>query len=199
MGSAARRAALLVVAGAGMLLLASPVGAGRGVAVDLGRIDIDQPLAPGGAYRLPELGVRNPGDERTSYRLKVWPIRGAALAPPAGWFRITPERLTLGPNQIQKVQTRIVLPPGATAGDYAALLGPEIVNEESGASVGAAAATRLTFTVKQASTLEGWWNRFERWFGDHRPWTILVPALLLAAFAADRLRRRYRLAFERRS
>jgi hypothetical protein len=195
----ARRAAALIVACAGALLLAFSAGADRGVAVDLGRIDIDQPLAPGGAYRLPELGVRNPGDERTSYRVKVWPVRGAGLAPPEDWFRIAPDRVTLRPNEIRKIQTRIVLPPDAAAGDYAALLGPEIVSDKSGASVGAAAVTRLTFTVESASTLEGWWNRFKRWFDDHLPWTAIVPALLLAALAADRLRRRFRFAIEKRS
>ena len=195
-----RRAAPLVVAWAGALLLAAAAGAGRGVAVDLGRIDIDQPLAPGGAYRLPELGVRNPGDERTSYRLKIWPVRGAGLAPPEGWFRITPDaRDAASEGDPEGADADSSCRPTPTAGDYAALLGAEIVSDASGASVGAAAATRLTFTVEPATTLAGWWNRFKRWFDDHLPWTVIVPALLLAALAADRLRRRFRFAIERRS
>jgi hypothetical protein len=193
------RPGVLALAFVAALLTAAQAAADRGVAIDIGRIAIDQPLAPGGSYRLPPLGVRNPGDERTTYRLRVWPIRGAARAPDESWVRLTPERLTLRPNQIRKVEARLVLPPDAPAGDYAALIGPEIVGEASGASVGAAAAARLTFAVEPASTLTGWWNRLKRFFLDHLPWTAVVPGLVLAVLLADRLRRRYSLAVVRRS
>src|SRR5687767_1480811 len=94
------RAALLLLA-----LFVVPAGgeaarADRGVSIDLGRIEIEQPLAPGGSYRLPTIGVRNPGDETTRYRLSVAPVDVEdAKAPPAAWFRFSPSELELEPGR----------------------------------------------------------------------------------------------------
>jgi hypothetical protein len=154
---------------------------------------------PGGSYRLPALGVRNPGDEQTSYLLKVWPVRGGARAPDPQWLRFSPDRLTLRPNRITQIKVRIVLPSDASPGDYAALIGPEIVGTGGGASVGGAAAARLTFTVESSSVLESWWRRLKRFLGDHMPWTLVIPGAVLAALLVENARRRYRFTIVRRS
>jgi hypothetical protein len=194
----ARAGGLLAAAAVAALLAAPQAAADRGVALDIGQIDIEQALVPGGSYRLPAFGVRNPGDERTSYLLKVWPIRGGGRAPDPRWVRFSPVRLTLRPNRIMRIQVRIVLPADAAPGDYAALIGPEIVGTGGGASVGGAAAARLTFTVESSSTLESWWRRLKNFLGDHMPWTLVVPAAVLAGLLAEALRRRYRFAIVRR-
>lgn len=54
------RAVLAVALGIGA---AAPVSAHTGVAINLGLVAVQERLYPGQSYRLPELVVRNPGDE----------------------------------------------------------------------------------------------------------------------------------------
>src|SRR5215211_6330170 len=42
-----------------------------GVAMDVGKVAIDQKLEKGGSYQLPSIGVRNPGSETATYRMGV--------------------------------------------------------------------------------------------------------------------------------
>lgn len=186
-------AACLLAAGA------TPATADRGVALDIGRIDVRQDLTPGGSYRLPVLGVRNPGDERTSYRMVVSPVADERReSPREEWFEFSPAELTLDPGETQAVNARITLPSGADPGDYIALVGPQIVAEAAGAQVGAAAAARLTFTVEPASLLEAWWLKVKRFFSDNTPWTWLVPSLLAFAALVALVGRRFSFRVERR-
>lgn len=184
------------------LLLALPAAAtaSKGVAVDLGRIEIDQQLTPGGSYRLPVMGVRNPGTERTSYELHASGLQlGGRDAPPENWFRFSPARLTLAPGESRPVKIRIELPTGADPGDYAALVGPQIVANGSGAQVGAAAASRVTFSVEPASSLQAWWLELKTLVGDNAPWSWLVPVLALSTLLAWRVRSRFAFRIERRA
>lgn len=193
----ARRPALVCLA---FLVAASPAAAARGVALDIGRIDVAQTLTPGGAYALPPIGVRNPGDELTSYRVVVTSVQGQAGKPvPAAWFRFAPRRVTLTPGATRKVQTRLRLPSGADPGDYEALVAAQIVSEGKGAQVGAAAAAKVTFTVESETLLGAWWYDIRSAFSDYTPWTWLLPALLALALAAWQLRSRFSFRVERRA
>lgn len=179
---------------------APPARATSGVAIDLGRIEIAQALTPGGSYRLPTIGVRNPGTEVTHYRLRAGPVEsGDAKAPPQGWFTFEPAQLTLEPGETRAVRARITLPPGSDPGDYIALVGAEIVADGGGARVGAAAATRLTFTVEPANALQAWWLRITRLFGDHAPWSYVAPLLAALAVLLRQLRGRFTFRVERRA
>jgi hypothetical protein len=162
-------------------LLASAAGAvaDRGVALDLGGIDVVQSLTPGGGYALPPLGVRNPGDEVASYRLVVSHAeRQQGKLIPEQWLRFEPAELTLPPGKTAKVQMRLSLPAGADPGDYEGLLAARIVEKGSGARVGAGAATKVSFSVEPATLLGGWWYRLRTAVSDNQPWAWLVPALL---------------------
>ena len=79
------------------LLGAAPVGnAASGVRLDLGAIQVDEALLPGGSYQLPVIGVGNPGDEAAAYRMDVVALDGMAGQPiPAAWIRFEPQRFTL--------------------------------------------------------------------------------------------------------
>jgi hypothetical protein len=189
----------LAAVGGSLLLAASPAVASRGVAIDLGRIDIQQKLTPGGAYRLPTMGVRNPGTETTDYELKASPLEmKGRRAPPESWFHFSPSRLTLKPKESTAVRVRIQLPTGADPGKYIALVGPQIVTKGRGAQVGAAAASRVTFTVEPASLLQAYWLKLKTLFSDHAPWSYLIPALLLATLLGWRIRRRFSFRIEKR-
>lgn len=181
-------------------LHASAALATKGVSVDLGRIAIEQRLTPGGSYRLPMLGVRNPGTELTSYRMGASAVASdGAEAPPEDWFEFSPRQLTLRPRETKPVRIRINLPTDAEPGDYIALVGAQIVSQGGGAQVGAAAAARTTFTVEPASLLQAWWLKLKTFFGDHGPWSWLVPVLVAVAILVRIFGRRFSFRVERRS
>jgi hypothetical protein len=183
-----------------LAVAAAPAAADRGVSLDLGRIEIEQRLTPGGSYRLPVFGVRNPGTEITSYRMGASAVESEdAEAPPESWFEFEPRQLTLKPGETRPVQARLVLPTDADPGDYVALVGAQIVTEGSGAQVGAAAAARTTFTVEPATTLQAWWLKLKTFLGDAAPWSWLVPALALLALLTFFVRKRFSLTVARRA
>lgn len=195
--------ALLVrlVAAAGIALVgAAPAAmATTGVSIDVGSIAVSEPLAPGGAYRLPTFGVRNPGSEATTYRLVVTYVDGQpAASPPESWFVFEPGELTLGPDESRPVVTRVAVPPDAEPGEYAALIGPQILGSGTGAQVGAAAAVRLTFIVGESSGPEAWLRMLGRFLADN-PWVIAVTGLLVLLLVSRYLRRRFTFRVARRA
>jgi hypothetical protein len=182
-----------------MLWGVAPAAADTGVSIDVARIAVSQKLSPGGEYRLPAFAIRNPGNERTTYGLGVSYVEGqAGKQPPAGWFHFTPSSVTLDGGETRPVATRLDLPAGADPGDYAALVGAEIVREQEGARVGARAAARLTFVVEPSGGLEAWLRRARRFLSEHAPWSWLVPALIASWLAAWQLRRRFTVRVARR-
>ena len=65
--------------------------ADKGVALDIGKIEIAQTLTPGGVYNLPPVGVRNPGTEETRYIMGVTFIDGdAGRVIPEEWVTFEP-------------------------------------------------------------------------------------------------------------
>jgi hypothetical protein len=188
-------AAVAVVLSAG-----GEASAARGVALDLGRLEIEQTLTPGGGYQLPPVGVRNPGDEVTTYAMVVTSVQGQNGTPvPEEWFAFEPAKLTIAPGKTEKVKTRLSLPTGADPGDYEGLLAAQIVTEGEGAQVGAAAAAKVTFEVESATLLGAWWHKLSTWYGDNAPWTWLVPAVLVLFLLTWQGRSRFAFRVERRA
>ena len=74
-------ARLVIIVALAFCLSAGSASADRGVALDLGRLDVEQTLTPGGGYSLPPIGVRNPGDEVTSYKIVVSHVQGQTASP----------------------------------------------------------------------------------------------------------------------
>jgi hypothetical protein len=186
-----RLVVLQVLALAGAALFgAAPALASRAVSIDVGRIDVSDQLPPGGEYKLPAFGVRNPGTEATTYKLVVSYVDGQDAAKPAqAWFSFDPGELTLGPGESRPVQARITLPTDAEPGQYSALVGPEIVAEGSGAQVGAGAAARLTFTVAPSGPIDAFLRWLLRTVGQN-PWLLAIPVLLAILLASWFIRRR---------
>jgi hypothetical protein len=183
-----------------MLVLARPAAASRGVALDLGKLEIAQVLTPGGGYRLPPVGVRNPGDEVTTYRMVVSSVQDQAGIPvPEDWLDFEPREVTLEPGETEKVQARLSLPTGADPGDYEGLLAAQIVTEGEGAQVGAAAAAKVTFEVESATLLGAYWHKLSTWFKDNAPWTFVVPAAFAMLLVAWQFRRNFAFRLEKRA
>jgi len=180
------------------IVAAAPALASQAVSIDVGKIDVTDALAPGGEYKLPAFGVRNPGTEATTYRITVSYVDGQAAARPAqAWFSFSPGELTLGPGESRAVTASITLPTDVEPGAYSALLGPEIVSTGTGAQVGAGAAARLTFRVAESSGLDA----FLRWLGrtiGQNPWLLVVLALAVLAAVLWVIRRRFSFSVSRR-
>lgn len=167
-----------------------------GVAIDIGRIAIDQTLSKGGSYQLPSIGVRNPGSETATYRMGVSYIQDQAeREPPSDWFTFTPATFTLEPGAAMPVRIALEIPTDAEPDDYAALIQAQIAPSGEGAQVGAAAASQLTFTVEPSTILEAWLVRGRRQMEDWSPWSYLVPIAAASTVAAGWLRHRYHFGF----
>jgi hypothetical protein len=191
------RLALLAVGAS--LLSWVPAAASTGVSIDVGSIAISEDLAPGGEYKLPTFGVRNPGTEATSYVLVVSYVDDqAALRPPEAWFSFTPATLTLPAGEFHAINTSLEIPTDAEPGDYAALIGPQVVGVGGGAQVGAGTAARLSFTVQPANALDAWLRWLGRFLAEH-PWVWIAALVLLVILVVVIVRRRFHFSVSRRS
>ena len=192
-------ASILLALGAALLVGAAPVAAGKAVSIDVGSIAVREQLVPGGEYKLPTFGVRNPGTESTSYLLTVSYVDGQeALRPPAQWFSFSPATLTLAVGESRPIETTLEIPTDAEPGDYSALIGPQIAADGSGAQVGAGAAARLTFTIQPSSALDAWLRALLRFLAEN-PWVWIGALLVLALVAIRFLRRRFQFSVRRRA
>jgi hypothetical protein len=190
---------LIAFAGAVLFSAAPAAAASTGVSIDVGSIAVSQVLVPGEEYTLPTFGVRNPGTEATTYRVVVTYVDGqAGVAPAEAWFTFDPGDLTIGPGESRPVRTRLVIPPDAEPGEYAALIGPQIVSQGGGAQVGAAAAAKLTFRVGESGGLDAWLRAIGRFLAQN-PWVLALGGLLLLYVAVRSLRKRFTLSVARRA
>jgi hypothetical protein len=184
---------------AGGLAFAMPgIAVADGVKLDLGRINIDEDLERGGSYRLPDLGVSNPGSNRSSYEMFVGPIAGSSVeSVPESWLRFEPASFSLGSGETQTVSVTLTIPTVGNSGEYRALLGARtfaVASGEFGAGVGAGAAADLTFEVAASSALAAWTTRTGRFIGDYWPYLVGLAGIALLLL----LGRRYRFRVERR-
>jgi hypothetical protein len=127
-------------------------------------------------------------------------VQGQSGTPvPEDWLDFEPREVTLEPGQTKKVQARLGLPTGADPGTYEGLLAAQIVTEDGGAQVGAAAAAKVRFEVEAATLLGAWWHKLSTWFSDNAPWTSIVPAALASLLLLWQLRRRFAFRVEKRA
>ena len=156
-----------------------------GVGVGLGKVDIGEPLAPGGIYHLPDLPVINTGEVPGTYQVRA--------DPNPSWLRFSPQTFPLEPDQSQLVQVSLTLPLTVPDGDYLVYLeASPIQNPKKGVAIGPAAATKLYFTVKSGTILGAVRNRIIT-FILTRPEIYLLLAALLLFNAGLILRRHFRL------
>ena len=156
-------------------LLATGTALGQaGVGVNVGEIQIDETVAPGGGYTLPSIGVINTGHDPADYSLRItYRNRQEELEPSEDWFSFSPSRFHLEANESQNVQIKLELPVTAEPGDYFAFIEayPVRAGAGGGVAIGIAAATKLRFTVKPSNVFSAsfLWS-FHR-FKDASPWS----------------------------
>ena len=168
-----------------IIYLALPliVSAGVGVGVNLGKIEIDEPLKPGGIYNFPAIGVINTGDKTGDYELAVtYHQDQPELRPPQEWFSFSPSSFNLDPGQSQSVTIQLVLPVKMKPGDYFAYLEAHpVIKAGPGTTIGVAAATKTYFTVAPANVFQAVTYRVASLFTSYAPWSFVVLFVVIGA------------------
>jgi P pilus assembly chaperone PapD len=189
---------------AALLLVPGMAFARVGVGVNVGKIDVTQPLSSGAVYELPPIGVINTGDETATYAIEVLPLQGQKeLMPEGAWFTFDPPAFEIGPRKVQTVQPRLTLPLQSVPGDYSALFsaGPVKTAAAPGANIAVAAASRLTFTVEQTNFFLALYYRVRDVMQMYSPWSWVALATIVLLAIGIPIARRYRISLgvERRS
>lgn len=161
-------------------LLTLPVFAGVGVGVNLGKIEIDQPLKPGGIYHFPSIGVINTGDEPGEYELAItYHQDQPQLRPASEWFSFDPSSFHLEPGASQNAAVKLTLPLKVKPGDYFAYLEAHpVVKAGPGTTIGVAAATKVYFSIIPANIWQAIYYKTIFLFTMYAPWTYVVLAMV---------------------
>lgn len=164
-------------------LITMPAIARVGVGVNLGKIEIDEPLKPGGIYNFPSLGVINTGDEPGDYELEVtYHQDQPQLRPAQEWFSFSPSSFHLEPGGSQGVAIKLSLPMKMKPGDYFAYLEAHpVIKAGPGTTIGIAAAAKTYFSVVPANIWQAIYYKTSSFFTIYAPWTYVVLAVLIAA------------------
>ena len=166
-------------------LFASPLFAlaSVGVGVNLGKINIEEPLKPGGLYTFPVIGVINTGDTAGDYAFEVtYHQDQPELRPDAEWFSVSPSTFSLGAGESQNVEIQLSLPVKMKPGDYFAYLEAHpVVVSGPGTTIGIAAATKTYFTVVPANLWQALIHRVSSFFSLYAPWPQVVLAIIIGA------------------
>lgn len=180
-----------------ILLVGFPLftSASVGVGVNLGKINIDEPLKPGGLYTFPIIGVINTGDEAGDYAFEVtYHQDQPELRPEGEWFSFNPATFHLEAGQSQNVEIKLTLPVKMKPGDYFAYLEAHpVVISGPGTTIGVAAATKTYFTVVPANLWQAMVHRVSTFFTQNAPWPHVVLSVLIAAVLIALFRRNFSL------
>jgi len=163
--------------------IASVSLAGIGVGVNLGRIEIDEPIKPGGIYNFPSIGVINTGSEPADYELAItYHQDQPEIRPLQEWFSFNPSSFRLEPGESQNVAVKLTLPTKTKPGDYFAYLEAHpVIKAGSGTTIGVAAATKTYFSVAPANILQAIIYRISSLFAAYAPWTYVVLIVITGA------------------
>lgn len=171
-----------------------PAHADVGVGVSLGTIKVDDALTPGGHYRLPTLSVLNTGSDPAQFEVVVsFAADQREKRPAQEWFAFAPQRFPLAPADSQAVAISLDLPASAEPGDYFAFLEAHPIAERQGVSIGVAAATKLSFSIKPANVLQAWLFRFSQLIDESQPWSSVIAVAVLAFLAVRTVGRYLRI------
>ena len=166
-----------------------------GVGVGTGKIEVDEPLKPGGIYDLPFLSVFNTGDESADYEIEVtYHSKQPQLRPFQEWFSFSPSLFHLEPNKAQSVAIKLALPVKTEPGDYFAYLEAHpVVKAGPGTTIGVAAATKIYFSVVPANIWQAIGYRISSFWTMYSPWTWVVLAIVLGAIIIALFRKHFAL------
>lgn len=163
-----------------------------GVGIGNGKIELNEPIKAGGIYDLPPIGVFNTGTESANYEVGVaYHADYPQMKPPKEWFSFNPPEIFLEPGKSQSVSVKLTIPVKATPGEYFAFLEAyPIIKKETGITgVGVAAACKLYFSVAPSNLWQAILFRLASLFSRYRPWSYVVPAVIIFALIIKFFRR----------
>lgn len=183
-------------------LMPVTISAQAGVGVNLGSIQVDEDLAPGGRYYLPFVGVINTGQEASDYSVRIsYRTDQEQLRPPTDWFSFSPAVFYLEAGELGTVSIQIDIPITARPGDYFAHIEAfPVMPDEPGVVLGVAAATKLSFSVRSSNWVQASWQWLYHRIDDAAPYSYFMPGLALVLAVGYWVKRRVhiRIRFERR-
>ena len=178
------------------LTFAAPLQAQIGVGVNLGKIEVDKPLTPGGIYHLPTLGVINTGHQAGDYEVEVtYMHEQKELKPAVEWFHFDPQSFPLQAGASQAVAITLSIPLNARPGNYFALIEAHPIVKGSGVAIGVAAATKLYFSVKPANILVAVQARVVTFSENTSPYSYIGMGVVGFIIVAYLFRRYFRIRF----
>jgi len=169
-----------------------------GVGVNLGKIEIDEPIKPGGIYNFPNIGVINTGDEAGDYEVAVtYHQDQPELRPSQEWFSFSPSQFHLKPGESKSVSVKLSLPVRVKPGDYFCYLEAHpIIKAGPGTTIGVAAATKTYFTIIPANIWQAIYYKISSFFEMYAPWTYVVLAVTIGTVILTVLRKFFAFQFK---
>lgn len=163
-----------------------------GVGVAPGKIMIEEELKPGGTYYLSSMSVINTGEIGSYYAINLGSQAGQEqLRPEKEWLVFSPDKFYLDTNKSQLVRITLNLPLKTQPGEYLVFLQASPVKEnQSGASVGIAAATKLYFTVLPGNIFQAIYYKY---YIPYHPWNTIVIGIIILAIIFTFLGRKFKI------
>lgn len=173
-----------------------------GVGVGTGKIEVKEEIKPGGIYELPAITVLNTGTEPATYNFHVaYNETQPEKKPKESWFKFSSTEFSLQPGESKLINTTLEMPVTTEPGNYFAYLEarPKETASQGSATIGVAAATKLSFKVVPANAALGIFYRLLYWYKRLAPWsTIFVVTLILIVIKLLLgSRGKFRLTFEK--
>jgi hypothetical protein len=171
---------------------AGPARASIGVGVQANPVSLSGAAHPGASYALPSLYIVNTGTQAESMSVRVVQRTGAGRPIPGSWIRIGALSGQLPPKQSARIALELVTPGDAKPGNYVSdILVTGSTAHVAGVNFGAAAATKLEFTITPGPPGGSW---FPAW-----TWWVIGGLVVLAAVAFGWRRSGLRIRVERRN
>ncbi len=171
-----------------------------GVGVGTGKIIIDEAIKAGSIYTLPPIVVFNTGTENASYAMEVTLNEvQPQLKPDPAWFSFSPAEFDLAPGESQKVIPTFHPPLVTKSGDYFAYLEAhpsQTVQQGGAATIGVAAATKLSFTIAPSNIFFAVYYRVVALFQTYSPWSYILLVLSTVTLSVNILRRHLRFSIK---
>jgi hypothetical protein len=182
-----------------VILMMQPCSANVGVGVGTGKIAVEDPLMPGGTYKINPISVLNTGDEASNYAVDVTYLYGQTeLRIPEDWAIFSPATFFLEPGDSQIVEVALTIPLDAEPGDYFCFLEAHPVTEGEGFRIGVAAATKLYFSVKPANIVSALAHKVSAFMRETAPVSYIIIIAVLALAALVVLRKHVSIEVRRR-
>ena len=188
---------------AGVVLVAGLVtwpglaaSASIGVGVQANPVSLGNMAHPGATYTLPSLYIVNTGTQAESMTIRVERLSAeTGRAIPESWIRVTALGGQLPPRQSARIPLELVTPADARPGSYQSdiVVTGSAAPVTAGIHLGAAAATRLKFTITPGPP-GGSWLSVPAW-----TWWVIGGLVLLVAGILGWRRSGFRIRVERKT